>query len=356
MTIKNKTSDDFYTGLYQLADKRQFPLRILFELTYACNFSCIHCYNVVEEKKRELNTAQVKEVLNQLQKSGSFHIGFTGGEPLIRKDIFEILDYAKSLGFCITILTNGYLINSRTADKIASLGTNMNKVDISFLGADKDTFEPITRKKGSFAKVKTAVQLLRKRGVDVMVKFTLMKQNKKQIKRIKAMAHDWGCMFKYSPTLNAKTDGSKSPLEYRLSPQDAMKVAESLEKNRQQRPRQKILSQGPPGKEVFFRCGAGKTEASINPYGELKLCPEINRPAYSILDLGLNRTWDRLKKYVDKLEKSDYVCKRCYLANFCNSCPARMFAEEGTMDKCNQYDKEMAVLQAEKYRLKALKI
>ena len=58
-----------------------------------------------------------------------------------------------------------------------------------------------------------------------------------------------------------------------------------------------------PGKNKFFRCSSGKTEASINPYGELKLCPEINQPTYDILGIGLDKAWGQLKKYVKKLEE-----------------------------------------------------
>lgn len=347
MTIKSKDSDYFYSRLYRLAGKKEFPLKVLFELTYACNFNCIHCYNVCENKK-ELSTAGVKKILKQLQEKGTFHVGFTGGEPLLRKDIFEILDYAKRLGLRVTILTNGYLINAKIADKIASLGTNLNKVDISFLGADEKTFESITQKPGSFKKIKKSIQLLRKRNLDLMLKFTLMKQNKKQLKKISQLAKEWDCMFKYSPSLNAKTDGRKGPLQYRLSPEEVTEVIEDFKgKEKTKEISRKKDLKIRPGKNKFFRCGAGKTEASINPYGELKLCPEINRPVYNILKLGLDKAWAKLKKYGEKLENSDYVCKKCRLAGFCNSCPARMLIEEGSLNKCNQYDRQMAMLRAE---------
>lgn len=344
MAIKTKHSDNFYAELSQIAHKVEFPLKVLFELTYACNFRCVHCYNV-KENKRELTTDGVKKILTQLAKAGCFHVGFTGGEPLVRKDIFEILNFAKQLGLRVTILTNGYLLDRKAVDKIAALGVNLNKVDISFLGADKETFESITRKKGSFARVNRAIRLLRKRDLDVMIKPTLMRQNKDQFKKIRQMAKDLGCMFKYSPTLNAKADGTLDPLKYRLSPEEVIKAMEKFSgKNKKQNIKNniKIVS----GKSKFFRCGSGKTEASINPYGELKLCPEINQPTYDILGIGLDKAWEKLKKYVKKLEESKYVCTSCYLAGFCSSCPARMLVEEGSLKKCNQYDKEMAILHA----------
>ncbi|MFA7115123.1 MAG: radical SAM protein [Candidatus Omnitrophota bacterium] len=347
MAIKSKKSDDFYRDLYRLANNKRFPLKVLFEITYKCNFNCVHCYNVKNNKRKEIKTDEVKQILKQLARAGCFHVGFTGGEPLLREDIFEILEFTKSLGLRITILTNGYLIDKKTADKISKLGVNLNKVDISFLGANKETFENITRKPGSFAKVKNAIKLLRSRNVEVMIKPTLMKQNKDEFLRIKKMAEKFGCMYKFSPTLNAGSDGSKGPLKYRLSPEEVIKTLESFslisDKNNRAGEIKRIK-----GKKRVFRCGSGCTEASLNPYGELKLCPEINEPAFDILSRSLEAAWKDLKKFVKDLEKTDYVCKNCYLSAFCNTCPARMFVEGGSLKICNQYDKELAIIKAKK--------
>ena len=152
MAIQDSASDVFYQRISSLARRKQIPLKAMFELTYRCNFNCVHCYVVREKDKRELTTAEVKEILRQLKAQGCFHIGFTGGEPLMREDIFEILNYAKLLGFRISLLTNGYFIDKSVAKEIASLGIGLNRVDISVLGAALKTFEGITKKKGSFRK------------------------------------------------------------------------------------------------------------------------------------------------------------------------------------------------------------
>ena len=342
--MKSRTSDKFYSRLYGLAGKREFPLKVLFELTYACNFQCVHCYNV-KEAKNELGTSQVKGILKELARSGCFHVGFTGGEPFTRKDIFEILDFAKRSGFRITILTNGYLIDRKAADKIAALGTSLNKVDISVLGGDKKTFESVTRKKGSFANAEKTIKLLKQRGVCVMIKSGFMRQNKGGFGKIREMAASSGCMFRYSPILNAKTDGSKGPLKHRLSPEEVIELSNEF-RGVKKKPGAKTPARISPGKNRFLRCGSGRTEASINPYGELKLCPDINQTVYDIRQLGLDRAWKKLKEYVKSLEGGDYACKSCYLAGFCNSCPARMVVEEGDLNKCNMYDRDLAILYA----------
>ncbi|MDD5441657.1 MAG: radical SAM protein, partial [Candidatus Omnitrophica bacterium] len=247
-----------------MANNKKFPLKVLFELTYKCNFNCVHCYNVKGTKKKELTTDEVKKILMELVQEGCFHVGFTGGEPFMRKDIFEILDFAKNLGLRITVLTNGYLIDRKAADKIVKLGVNLNKIDISFLGADRKTFEGITRKPGSFSKVKNAIKLLRNRNIEVMIKPTLMKQNRERFLEIKEIANKFGCMYKFSPTLNAKSDGSKGPLKYRLSPEEVINTLELFNKNGVKNNKTCGINLT-KGKKRVFRCGSGNTEASINP-------------------------------------------------------------------------------------------
>jgi len=98
MTIQitdRKESKGFLKGIRKCAAERRNPFSVMFELTYECNFDCIHCYvRGSRKEKRELNTKEVFSVLDELKKMGIFRIGFTGGEPLLRKDIFDILDYA----------------------------------------------------------------------------------------------------------------------------------------------------------------------------------------------------------------------------------------------------------------------
>ncbi|MFH1381236.1 MAG: radical SAM protein, partial [Candidatus Omnitrophota bacterium] len=111
MIIKKENSSGFYRDMSFAARNSKFPLKAMFELTYRCNFRCVHCYVAADKKKKELGIEEVKVILDQLKKAGCFHVGFTGGELFLRKDIFKILNYAKQSGFRISILTNGFLID-----------------------------------------------------------------------------------------------------------------------------------------------------------------------------------------------------------------------------------------------------
>lgn len=349
MAIQDSTSDVFYQRILSLARRKQIPLKAMFELTHRCNFNCVHCYVVKEKDKRELTTTEVKEILRQLKAQGCFHIGFTGGEPLIRGDIFEILKYAKLLGFRISLLTNGYFIDKSAAKEIASLGIGLNRVDISVLGAALKTFERITKKKGSFRKVIQAVKLLKDRRVNVQIKTTLMKPNQDELLEIKRMADSHKAMFRYSHILNPKTNGDRSPLRYQLEPLEVYRLKEkiSLLSKVKETPVQERCNFKNIGRNELFRCGAGVSEVSISPYGEMKLCLEINHPRYDILKGSFKQGWQEIRKFIQNFKPTkEYKCDGCNLALFCDWCPGRGLLLSGSLCRCSQEDKELALAAA----------
>ncbi|MCK4307996.1 radical SAM protein [candidate division WOR-3 bacterium] len=349
MAIKKEESDKFYQKMTRLAYRRRFPLKAMFELTYRCNFRCIHCYVVPDKNKKELTTEQVKGVLNQLKDDGCFHIGFTGGEPLVREDIFEILSYAKRNGFRISLLTNGFLVDKRAAVRIASLGTALNRVDISILGATKRTFERITQKEGGFERVLRSIKFLKDEGVDVQIKATLMKTNKDEFLKIKELAEKFNTMFRYSPTINPKTNGDKSPLRYQIGPEELYRLKQAIASG------EKVINEGKlegwnpekMGRKNLFGCGAGSHEVSISPYGEMNLCLAIHYPEYNILEGSFKEGWERIKEFVKEFRPSKgYLCRDCVLAPFCSWCPARAWLLSGNLIRCSEPDRAAALVEA----------
>src|SRR3989338_281853 len=120
----------FWQRINQSARNKGFPLRVMFELTYRCNFLCGHCYVPFNyRKKSELKTKEIFSILDRLKEAGGFYLGFTGGEPFMRQDIMDILWYAKRCGFEVIIYTNGALIDKKMAQELGRL--RPNKVDIT---------------------------------------------------------------------------------------------------------------------------------------------------------------------------------------------------------------------------------
>lgn len=324
-----------------LARKNKIPSRVMFELTYKCNFRCIHCYVSPDKKRKELTTRDVFSILDQLKDAGAFHIGFTGGEPLLRKDIFRILDHAKRCGFRISLLTNGYLIDKNVAERIASLGASLNRVDISVLGASKKTFEGITGAGDSFDKVLDSIKLLKDEGVNVQIKSTLMTPNKDEFLEIRNLAKKMKCLFRYGPTVSRKADGDGITLQYQVSPDEVSRLKRLLSGDK------KAINEFVVGRRSLFHCGAGRTEVTISPYGEMNFCLEIHYPRYSILESSFKDCWERLKGLVEDIKLPDnYECGACEIARFCHWCPAKAWLLKKDFFTCDPESKKMALAEA----------
>src|SRR5712675_3263368 len=101
--------------------KLNIPLSVQLDLTYRCNERCVHCY-LDHDDHGEMTTAEIKDVLEQLAEAGTFFLTLSGGEVLMRRDFFEILEYARELKFNVRIKTNGVMIRTSEARRMRDLG------------------------------------------------------------------------------------------------------------------------------------------------------------------------------------------------------------------------------------------
>src|SRR5205823_9447116 len=97
------------------------PISVHMDLTYRCNERCVHCY-LDHDDRGEMTTAEIKGILDQLADAGVFFLTLSGGEPLMRKDFFAIVAYARSLMFNVKVKTNGILIKEKEAQQLRELG------------------------------------------------------------------------------------------------------------------------------------------------------------------------------------------------------------------------------------------
>lgn len=149
---------------------------VIWNLVRRCNLTCMHCYSISADIDfpGELDTAEVLRVMDDLKAFGVPALILSGGEPLLRKDIFDIADRAKALGFYTALSTNGTLIDLPLAMRIRDTG--FHYVGISLDGLE-ETHDKFRRKAGAFAKSLEGLRLCRDMGVKVGVRFTLTQDN-----------------------------------------------------------------------------------------------------------------------------------------------------------------------------------
>ena len=341
------------------------PLRAYFELTYKCNHRCVHCYNAEDKDKKELSTEEVFSIIDQLFDMGTIHVSFTGGEIFVRRDIMDILVYSRRKGIRVTLMTNGSLITEETVDKLIRLG--IDKFDISFLGAKKETFDAVTQVEGSFDRVVSAIKMLRQKGIRPHLKTCAMKVNRDEIEKIADLARNLGASFSYSPFIIPKLNLDKGPTYFRISYEESLDIAKRIRRfpeskaavrrpggRFEKKPIGRIVKKkGREGKGLF-KCMAGRNTIFINPYGRIKPCLILPNPSYDIRRGSARDGWEIMKRFVDNLiPPKDWKCFNCELKEWCSPCPARRYVNSGDLFGCPDYIKEMARTMKERHERNA---
>ncbi|PMP67075.1 MAG: 12,18-didecarboxysiroheme deacetylase [Thermodesulfobacterium geofontis] len=172
--------DHIRYGKTSLKDKR--PV-VVWNVTKACNLKCIHCYAKADNNPApdELTTKEGFKLLEDLAQFGSPVILFSGGEPLVRSDILDLIHKAVSSGLRTVISTNGILIDEALAKELKKLGVSYVGISLDGWKEVHDRFRGV---KGAFEKVISAVSACKKEGLKVGLRFTMSKLNAKEIPKI----------------------------------------------------------------------------------------------------------------------------------------------------------------------------
>ena len=153
---------------------------VIWNLIRRCNLACKHCYSLSGDRDYpgELSQGEVYRVMEDLRSFGVPVLILSGGEPLLRPDIFEISARAKSLGFYVGLSSNGALIDVATADRIADVGYNYVGVSLDGIGATHDRFR---RREGTFERALAGIRHCRGRGIKVGLRFTMTTDNEAEL-------------------------------------------------------------------------------------------------------------------------------------------------------------------------------
>ncbi len=200
---------------------RKFSQRVEIRLGFRCNARCPFCYYLdsVTSSKGEPSTQQVIKRLEAMRRQGATEVEFTGGEPTIRKDIFELVACARDLGYVnISFITNGLRLASKPfADRLLDAGAN--DFLFSIHGHNSELHDSQTQIKGSFKKILAAVENVKSRGARCRGSATVNGQNYKYVVDIvgKMIALEMQCihMAVFSPV--AQADGANKTMFVRYS-------------------------------------------------------------------------------------------------------------------------------------------
>ncbi|NKG28849.1 pyrroloquinoline quinone biosynthesis protein PqqE [Erwinia rhapontici] len=160
------------------------PLWLLAELTYRCPLQCPYCSNPLDfaQQEKELSTAQWIEVFKQARAMGAVQIGFSGGEPLVRKDLPELIKAARDLGFYTNLITSGIGLTQKKIDAFAEAG--LDHIQISFQASDEVLNAALAGSKKAFQQKLEMARAVKAHGYPMVLNFVLHRHNIDQIDRI----------------------------------------------------------------------------------------------------------------------------------------------------------------------------
>jgi radical SAM protein with 4Fe4S-binding SPASM domain len=206
------------------------PFEIVWNFTYQCNLRCKHCYeNAGVEKRKELSTEEAKHVLDILSKTAGIGLpalSFSGGEPLARKDFFELAAYAKKRVGYVSIASNGTLITKDAAKRIKDVG--IDYAEISIDGATAGVHDEFRGIPGAFERAMEGVKNCVEEGVDTCIATTIHRDNQSELEKLIELSKELGVRFmhfNYIPTGRAK-----AYVELDLTPDERLRVLETIGK------------------------------------------------------------------------------------------------------------------------------
>ena len=174
-------------SLYDLLEIQPSSCTVL--ITNRCNLKCVMCRQWREPVGKELSTEEWKEIILDLRENGITNIHFSGGEPLLRKDLSEIIAYASKNGFTIGLTTNGILLKNGLMKELIDAGLRSVALSMDAAGS---AYEEIRGLQNSFARVCEALSVIaeakKASAIDAYINFTLMKNNIADLKDVKRLA------------------------------------------------------------------------------------------------------------------------------------------------------------------------
>lgn len=303
------------------------PLGVQLDLTYRCNERCVHCY-LDHDDHGEMNTAEIKHLLDEMAEAGVFILTLSGGEIFVRKDLFEILEHARDLMFCVKLKTNAVLIGEREAARIRELG--VESVQISIYSHRPEVHDGITLVPGSLRRSLSAIRFLKSQGLKVIIANVLMAQNMEDYQGVRALAAELGVESTLDPTITPMMDGNRSTLSLGVDNTALRQVFsdETLVGNVDE-----FCAPPPkPGNDDLqaLPCSAGHTACYVSPYGDVFPCVQFPFPSGNVRRQRFIDIWrhsDQLNEVRSIRVKDLPSCSQCTHVSKCTRCPGLAYME-----------------------------
>lgn len=307
---------DFY-------DRSNRPMQVHIDLTYECHLNCVHCFAKGSESHYPamMDTKMVMDILDQAAELGVLEAVFSGGEPLLRKDIWNLISYARKLHFVVRLKTSGTYIIKKDVDFMAELG--LIRVDISLHGIRPETHDAVTRVPGSFEKAMAAIKALHKAGIRVQVNTSSLQQNFHEVPEIKTFFGNMGIDHAVTMWIMPSETRGLEPQTHSMGQDEFIETSlDLLKKDGGKSPETGGYDLSEP------LCYAGRASFHIGPDGLVHPCVTWPVNAGDLKKQGLKEIWfdsPVFNRIRSQFMRDREQCVTCNLFGYCNFCPGRAF-------------------------------
>lgn len=326
------------------------PHLIAFEITRRCRFNCKHCRADAQQSDTggELTTEQCRKILQSIAKFNKCMIILTGGEPMERSDIYELIRYSRDLGLRMVMATCGYTITDESIAKLKEAG--LSALSISLDGASAQTHDKFRQTEGAFDSAVKAANSAHRAGIRFQINTTITKSNLREVPAIARLAQELGAYcfnpFILVPTGRGRKIASevlelaeyekllhdlltlkeKSTIELRITcgPQFA-RVCRQAKSASAKRPQTIVNS--------VSGCMGGRGFGFISYRGDVQTCGFLDKSAGNLVENGFDfgKIWveSQFLKEIRNLSFYKGNCRICEYVSVCGGCRARAYAMAG---------------------------
>ncbi|MEW5693306.1 MAG: radical SAM protein [Candidatus Hydrogenedentota bacterium] len=316
-------------------------LRVIFlETTNLCNLNCIHCRRINKNNNQQLNFKEIKRLIDDISLQYSPLFVLSGGEPLMRKDIFEIIEYSATTGLATALASNGTLIDQQIANKIKV--SKLKRVSISLDGSNEEIHNYLRNEKDSYKKAISGIRSLIKEGVEVQVNCTVSRHNKDDLTNLfelcikeRVIALHFFLFVPVSCGLELKEKDQLNKYEYEsileqiyiLDKQNKIEIRATCAPQYYRL----LVQQGEPIKKVTKGCLAGYSVCFIASDGNVYPCGYLPISAGNIRKSSFSEIWENGEIFKILRDENNLKgkCGICEFKYICSGCRARAYSLYG---------------------------